>query len=160
MRISQIKYSSEHDRIELSINSSISSSEAIFNDFENYLKDPSRYMKNGEMEIDEIINLFMGTDIDISSELVKSYLLNYTRSFFCYGTTIFENADYDFYLKEWLGDYKWKLLYRASEHDYTAKSFHDCCDEKTPTLIIIKSSGGWIFGGYTTQSWSGHRIYI
>ena len=87
MRISQIKHSNEHDRIELSINSSISSSEAIFNDFENYLKDPSRYMKNGEMEIDDIINLFMETDIDISSELVMSYLLNYTRSFFCYGTT-------------------------------------------------------------------------
>ena len=70
------------------------------------------------------------------------------------------NQQYDDKLREWLGnDYKWRLLYRASEHDYTAKSFHKCCNDKWPTLIVIKSSGGWIFGGYTTQSWSGRGIY-
>ena len=70
------------------------------------------------------------------------------------------NQQYDDKLREWLGsDYKWKLFYRASEHEYTAKSFHESCDEKGPTLVIIKSSGGWIFGGYTTQSWSGDGIY-
>ena len=66
------------------------------------------------------------------------------------------NQQYDNKLREWLGnDYKWKLLYRSSENEYSAKSFHEYCDDKGPTLIIIKSSGGWIFGGYTTQSWSG-----
>ena len=70
------------------------------------------------------------------------------------------SKQYDSYLKEWLGKHsKWGLLYRASEHDYTAKSFHEHCDEKGPTLVIIKSSGGCIFGGYTTQSWSGDSIY-
>ncbi len=64
------------------------------------------------------------------------------------------NQQYDSKLREWLGnDYQWKLLYRASEHEYSATSFHECCDDKGPTLVIIKSSGGWIFGGYTTQSW-------
>ena len=61
---------------------------------------------------------------------------------------------YDSKLRKWLGnDYKWRLIYRASEHGYTAESFHKYCDDKGPTLIVIKSSGGWIFGGYTTQSW-------
>ena len=69
------------------------------------------------------------------------------------------NQQYDDILREWIGDYEWKLLYRASEHDYTAESFHEYCDDKKPTLIVIKSSGGWIFGGYTTQSWSGDSIY-
>ncbi len=70
------------------------------------------------------------------------------------------NQQYDDNLKEWAGDYKWRLIYRASEHEYTAKSFHEYCDNvKGPTLIVIKSDGGWIFGGYTTQSWSGHSIY-
>ena len=64
------------------------------------------------------------------------------------------NHQYDEILREWAGDYKWKLLYRASEHEYTVESFHECCDDKGPTLIVIKSSGGWIFGGYTTQPWS------
>ena len=69
------------------------------------------------------------------------------------------SQQYDDKLREWVGDYKWKLLYRSSEHGYTGESFHECCDHvKGPTLIVIKSSGGWIFGGYTTQSWSGWSI--
>ncbi len=64
------------------------------------------------------------------------------------------NQQYDAILREWTGDYKWRLIYRASEHGYTAYSFHECCNSvRGPTLIVIKSSGGWIFGGYTTQSW-------
>ena len=69
------------------------------------------------------------------------------------------NQQYDGKLREWIGDYKWKLLYRASEHDFTSKSFHGYCNNKGPTLIVIKSSEGWIFGGYTTQSWSGKCIF-
>ncbi len=65
------------------------------------------------------------------------------------------NQQYDSKLREWAGDYKWKLLYRASEHGYTGESFHEYCNDKGPTLIVIKSSEGWIFGGYTTQSWNG-----
>ena len=64
------------------------------------------------------------------------------------------NQQYDDPLREWLGNDKWKLLYRASEHGYSAKSFHEYCDNKGPTLMVVKSSGGWIFGGYTTESWS------
>ena len=71
------------------------------------------------------------------------------------------NQQYDDKLREWLGsEYEYKLLYRASEHEYTAESFHEYCDNaKGPTLIVIKSSRGWIFGGYTTQSWSGSIYY-
>ncbi len=69
------------------------------------------------------------------------------------------SQQYDNKLREWVGDYKWRLIYRASEHGYTAESFHEYCDDKGPTLIVIKSSEGWIFGGYTTQSWSGDCIY-
>ena len=70
------------------------------------------------------------------------------------------NEQYDVKLREWLGsEYDWRLIYRSSEHGYTARSFHECCDNRGPTLIIIKSDGGWIFGGYTTRSWSGIGIY-
>ena len=69
------------------------------------------------------------------------------------------NQQYDDKLREWCGDYEWKLIYRASEHGYSGKSFHKCCDDKGPTLVVIKSSEGWIFGGYTTQSWNEDSIY-
>ena len=64
------------------------------------------------------------------------------------------SQQYDDKLREWCGSgYKWELIYRGSEHGYTAESFHKCCDNKGPTLVIIKSIEGWIFGGYTTRSW-------
>lgn len=60
---------------------------------------------------------------------------------------------YDSYLREWVGNYKWQLLYRASEHKYSSKSFHNHCDcVYGPLLIVIKSTGGWIFGGYLHQN--------
>lgn len=66
---------------------------------------------------------------------------------------------YDKYLREWAGDYKWQLIFRASENDYSATSFHQNCDNKGPTIIIIKSKEGWIFGGYISKSWRSDSIF-
>jgi len=44
------------------------------------------------------------------------------------------------------------LLYRASTDGYTPANFHRCCDNKGPTLLVIRS-GEYIFGGYTSKSW-------
>ena len=57
---------------------------------------------------------------------------------------------YDRYLRMWLGNYKWKLAYRASDNQYNTMLFHNS-GHRRPTLIVIKSISGWIFGGYTTQ---------
>ena len=46
-----------------------------------------------------------------------------------------------------------KLLYRGSENEYLAEKFHQLCDDKGPTLVIIQSEFGNIFGGYTSKSW-------
>ena len=177
MKVRDYEYNKESDRYEMIRNvkeeeSSISNEESsseqheqfihitdILNDFETYLKDSSHYVKNEALDIDDIIDGFAKVGIDTSDEMVKQYLLNYTCSLFCYGTKVLENSDYDDKLREWCGDYKWKLIYRASEHKDKAKSFHKCCDDKGPKLMVIKSSEGWIFGGYTTQSWRGRGIY-
>ena len=103
--------------------------------------------------------MFINEDIlDMTNDDVHHFF------FFIYSpllknTTIIDKK-YDSYLREWIGnDYEWKLLYRASEHEYKARSFHEYCDNKGPTLIVIKSSNGCVFGGYTTESWSGNSIY-
>ena len=49
------------------------------------------------------------------------------------------------------------LLFRASENDYLASKFHQMCDGKAPTITIIKSHWGNIFGGYTCIPWSSDR---
>ena len=111
---------------------------------------------NSEDEIINDLNTIHFYDSHIRLKISQYYLKNPSELL---PDTQIVSQQYDSYLREWVGDYKWKLLYRASEHKYTAKSFHKYCDDKGPTLIIIKSSEGWIFGGYTTQSWSGWGIY-
>ncbi len=97
-------------------------------------------------------------DNDIRLKISQLCLKNSSELF---PNTQIVSQQYDDILREWVGnDYKWRLLYRASENDYIGESFHEYCDDKGPTLIVIKSSGGWIFGGYTTQSWSGWGIYF
>ena len=56
-------------------------------------------------------------------------------------------------LKSWLpANATCSLLYRASVDGMTPADFHRCCDNKGPTLVLIKS-GEYICGGYTSQSW-------
>ena len=46
-----------------------------------------------------------------------------------------------------------RLLYRASRDGFAAECFHSRCDNKGPTVTIVKS-GEYIFGGFTEQSWT------
>ena len=153
IRLGDLQYNREENRDEIIRNSSRYYANEILNDFKKYLKASSFHVDNYRINSDDIIKLFYEIGVDTSNELIKQYLLNYTNSFFCYGSKVLESTEYDSKLREWIGDYKWKLIYRASEHGYTAKSFHKYCDDKEPTLMIIKSSKGWIFGKYTAQSW-------
>jgi len=49
---------------------------------------------------------------------------------------------------------QWKLIYRASKDGFGANDFHLNCDKKQNTLVVIKSTSGNIFGGYTEQDWT------
>ncbi len=124
----------------------------------NDISEESLRMIGNEDEIRNDLNLIQCKDTSIRLKISHSCLKN--PSEYLPDTQIVD-IQYDVKLREWLGnDYKWKLLYRSSEHEYSAKSFHEYCDNVNgPTLIVIKSSEGWIFGGYTTQSWSGNCIY-
>ncbi len=102
----------------------------------------------------ELWNDFKSVYLDKREIRLKiSQYYNRTQSKFLPNSTIVD-AKYDSYLKEWAGNYSLKMIYRASEHYYTADSFHQFCDNRKPTLIVIKDFEGAIFGGYTTQSWN------
>ena len=45
------------------------------------------------------------------------------------------------------------LIYRASRDGFQASSFHAKCDEQPRTLTVIKTTKGYIFGGYTAVAW-------
>ena len=48
-------------------------------------------------------------------------------------------------------------LYRASRDGWAASNFHSCCDNKGPTVTVIKS-GNYIFGGYSEGEWDGKIV--
>jgi len=60
-------------------------------------------------------------------------------------------------ITEWLGSAGKTetptLLYRASRDGWDASDFHRMCDGKGATVTVVKSSDGYIFGGYTDVAW-------
>ena len=61
-------------------------------------------------------------------------------------------------LQKWLPSQlqqkKMKLCYRASENGWAASTFHSFCDNKGPTVVLVKS-GSYVFGGYANEQWGG-----
>jgi hypothetical protein len=55
---------------------------------------------------------------------------------------------------------KLELLYRASRDGWRATDFHSKCDKKAPTVTVIKSTGGYVFGGYTGNVWVSFGQYL
>jgi hypothetical protein len=65
-----------------------------------------------------------------------------------------ERREVDVRFSEWLPGKKTRLLFRASRDGASAASFHLLCDDQGPTVTLIKSSGGYVFGGYAGVAWS------
>ncbi|KAK8797627.1 hypothetical protein WA158_005973 [Blastocystis sp. Blastoise] len=139
-----------------------------------------RLFMNKQYEYTEYINEYIENEtidieedklIDINKELFEKEMVelfgekgreesdkNLIRGYFLESIIINKVSHFEIPLVNWLGkEKKWKLLYRASEHNYSAKSFHKCCDNKGETVTLIKHIGHDdylnIFGGYTDQSW-------
>jgi len=54
---------------------------------------------------------------------------------------------------------KWKKLYQASKDGWSSQKFHSLCDGKGPTVVFVKLTNKYVFGGYTKESWgSGARL--
>ncbi|KAF2075714.1 hypothetical protein CYY_002956 [Polysphondylium violaceum] len=72
-----------------------------------------------------------------------------------YKSTIIDDGQYKI-LNDWVDNKKsWNfvLLYRASENEFSVSSFHEKCDNKGPTITVIKTTSGDVFGGYNSQAW-------
>ena len=74
-------------------------------------------------------------------------------------SVLLTNENHQSVLKGWLPSQegKWRLLYRASRDGFAAAAFHSKCDNKGPTVTVVKS-GNNIFGGFTEVSWSSGKF--
>ncbi|XP_065837467.1 uncharacterized protein [Oscarella lobularis] len=75
------------------------------------------------------------------------------------------DSQYQTVMMSWLqedGAYSvnWKLIYRGTRDGFAASSFHSLCNNKGPTITLIRSVGDCIFGGYSDVSWSSRGNYI
>jgi len=50
-------------------------------------------------------------------------------------------------------------IYVASMDGDSATDFHDKCDGKGPTVVIVETTTGNVFGGYASVSWNGVQRY-
>ncbi|KAJ5070995.1 kelch-like protein [Anaeramoeba ignava] len=68
-------------------------------------------------------------------------------------STIIEETEHFNKLKEWINDndffFKMKKGYSAKRDGFDCKKWHDICDNKGKTLVIIKTKDNFIFGGFT-----------
>ena len=52
------------------------------------------------------------------------------------------------------------LLYRGSDHGWTAKDFHLRCDHKGPIICLYKIKKGDCIGGFTNSQWSSTTKHV
>lgn len=148
-KMKHLMYNEERERFEYYVDGKY---EPIIRSFSNF------FAKHYELDLTidrNLLNEFLEDyTINMNDKKVQCFLYPVYSPFL--KESIINEQRYDSLLEKWIGDYQWKLVYRASDHNYTAHSFHSCCDSvKGPTLILIKTTDQWLVGGYTTQSWSG-----
>ena len=71
-----------------------------------------------------------------------------------------DNLDYFKCLKDWINpksEIKGELLYRLSRDGASYQTFHQNCDDKGPTLTLIRDENDMKTGGYTPLSWDSKK---
>ena len=53
-----------------------------------------------------------------------------------------------------------ETLYVASKDGQASSNFHSACDGKGPTVVIVLTTTGNIFGGYAASSWTSSGSYL
>ena len=79
-----------------------------------------------------LLNSFFDESVIINQALNKDFLV-----------TMFEGQTLD----------QTKLLFRATMDGWKSNDFHKLCDNKGPTLVLVKDTNGYYFGGFNTSDW-------
>lgn len=65
-------------------------------------------------------------------------------------------------LKNWLpkGYTVKTILFQADKDGFKNTTFHEKCNNKGPSLTVVFANDGYIFGGFTTKSWTSCGNYV
>ena len=121
------------------------------------------YLRTGQLIVpkDEIIR----EELLAEAEFYQvEGIIETLRRVSCFKDSVILSSDQRESLVNWLKESRTinnnsltKLLYSASCDGWAASKFHSCCDNKGPTVTVVKS-GNYIFGGFTDQSWDGKSL--
>ena len=139
----------------------------VFNHFDKKIKDSIFLIPQKELNQEEILkNLILShNELRIKVLEMEKKLLDYEKNkndkIELYYSRVFNNDSYLKYIMNWISPNKtiyFNLIYNLS-YGNTAKSFHNYCDNKGPTLTVVYATSGYYFGGYTTENWDCSNAY-
>lgn len=118
-----------------------------------------------KIKIDNNIYQNLVNEVKILNEkidLLNNKLYDKTKMFFNVSSIIRNDFDKQKKLINWIEQKLNKniilqLIFKMTENGFTAKDFHQYCDNKGPTLILIKTSNNEIIGGFTPLNWEAKR---
>jgi len=127
------------------------------------LEEENKILKKEIKIIKNYLNLknFNNNNFSISTQLSPNRKNNYIEEIKIDSKILINNKD-KIKIKNWLTNNKTKsiscnLLYKLTLNGKEIKTFHQLCDDKGPTLIIIETIDKEIFGGFTPLNWNGNK---
>jgi hypothetical protein len=130
------------------------------NYFEQDIKQMSERLKEIQIDLDLHKSRIKMIIPPIKSNPLRQISLEHdirrAKDYFSNGTLLCR--EHQFQLNEFYGtrNQMWQLAYKGTRHGFASTDFHRFCDKKGPTLTVIQSSSGYLFGGYTSANWVSH----
>ena len=120
------------------------------------------YLRNGELILPEGATFLEELEVEARFYQVQGLLdeLKVVRALKVFEKSVIltDRRDFRNVLIRWIPmefilTGEWRLLFRASRDGFTASAFHSTCDNKGPTITVVRS-GANIFGGFTENAWT------
>lgn len=133
--------------------------ENLFSVIENYFEELKSESKENSNESSIIESIQ-------TKRIKKKEKKNRMNEPFMNESTIIVDNEHRTQLQKWMYDVRPdsktqpQLLFRASSHSFSAQKFHNICDNKGPTLTVIKTKNSRICGGYLNLSWNSNSAYL
>ena len=151
--LNNIKFNEINFKVDLKENINIVNIKEI-NELKNVIKDQNNEiinLKNKVNQLEILVNDLLIFKKDIVGKITFKINSKIVDSYF--------NI---ILIKNWINNInnesskiiKAKLLYKLSKDGDSIDTFHQKCDNNSPTLLLVETTNGRKFGGYTTCVWS------
>ena len=129
--------------------------------FENYKRVKEQEVAHLKLRIEELLRQITASQQTVSSGEKQTLTIQDTRLEVVKGDIIKTASELELLTRKMSKDYNkitLNLLYKATVDSDKASVFHEKCDGADNTLVLIESTNGKRFGGFTSCSWEGNSI--